>query len=241
MPKEPHHSMDDLVIAVGIGCFSKKPLFFNGELHEKNAETYLQNATRAFANSVEGKSVLENDEEPWMVYRFLELALDYLGVTVESMSLADVEELILDVFPRKVSSEAKKCNGMIVQLAAFWRFVDRVYDVKLASKIAARLEKLKGQFRDAMTDSSNFGLAKSMVMAGNAAGFDMTTQEGLNDFMVAYNSGITKQNQQRTDSPQTLQPPTRAPMQTPPPSVNSVTGMSRKQRKKLLGKKKKKR
>jgi hypothetical protein len=33
-------------------------------------------------------------------------------------------------------------------------------------------------------------MAKSFFVAGKAAGFDMTTQEGLDRFMLAYNSRI---------------------------------------------------
>ena len=37
-------------------------------------------------------------------------------------------------------------------------------------------------------------MAKSFIAMGKAAGYDMTSQDGLNQFMVAYNSGLTVQD-----------------------------------------------
>ncbi len=41
-----------------------------------------------------------------------------------------------------------------------------------------------------MNDPSNFGMAKSFFTMGRAAGYDMTTQEGMNAFMLAYNARL---------------------------------------------------
>ena len=41
-----------------------------------------------------------------------------------------------------------------------------------------------------MNDPSNFGMAKSFFAMGQAAGYDMTTQAGMNAFMLAYNTGL---------------------------------------------------
>ena len=39
-------------------------------------------------------------------------------------------------------------------------------------------------------------MAKSFFKMGKDAGFDMTTQEGLDRFMLAYNLGLTKSRQE---------------------------------------------
>jgi hypothetical protein len=41
-----------------------------------------------------------------------------------------------------------------------------------------------------MGDPSNFGLAKSFVMLGQAFGFDMTTEEGIGEWTDAYNAAL---------------------------------------------------
>ena len=44
-----------------------------------------------------------------------------------------------------------------------------------------------------MADPSNFDMAKAMVMSGFNAGIDMTSEEGLAEFMVAYNQALTSE------------------------------------------------
>jgi hypothetical protein len=80
---------------------------------------------------------------------------------------------------------------IVNELRAFWQFVRRQYGIPSADAIlavlgpsaAARLQKL-------LADPANYGMAKSMFMMGREAGFDMTTQEGLDAFMLAYNSQL---------------------------------------------------
>jgi len=46
-----------------------------------------------------------------------------------------------------------------------------------------------------MNDPSRFGMAKSFFMMGQAAGFDMTTQEGAEAFMNWYNAMVMMQEE----------------------------------------------
>jgi hypothetical protein len=41
-----------------------------------------------------------------------------------------------------------------------------------------------------LSDPASFGMAKSFFMMGHKAGFDMTTQEGLDAFQAVYNSSL---------------------------------------------------
>jgi len=50
-----------------------------------------------------------------------------------------------------------------------------------------------------LADSSNFGMAKSLLSQGKDAGFDMTTQEGLNQFMLSYNASRSAADNRRSD------------------------------------------
>ena len=92
----------------------------------------------------------------------------------------------------------------------------------------------------AMSNPRNFELAKGLTMMGQAAGFDMSTQEGTkatmksqNETVVGYqgkplaNSSNASQNQRRADQPHLLD------------SQGIVSSMNRKQRDSLLEKKRK--
>ena len=56
------------------------------------------------------------------------------------------------------------------------------------------LTKIEPEFNAIMNDSSKFGMAKSFITMGHKAGFDMTDQDQLNEFMQIYNNPSTSLN-----------------------------------------------
>jgi hypothetical protein len=52
-----------------------------------------------------------------------------------------------------------------------------------------------------MSNPANFGMAKSFFMMGKARGFDMYTQEGLDEWMMTYNTELMAGTGQRVPSP----------------------------------------
>lgn len=112
------------------------------------------------------------------------------------------------------------------ELHAFWSFLARQYNLPQASEIALKLDdEAKETLHDELSDSSNYGMAKSMFMLGRESGFDMTTEEGLNEFMSAYNASIAANSAQggitRQASPRN------------PKSKSTLTAEQRKAREKL--------
>ena len=220
MPPKPFNSVDDFRRKIGIGCFSEQALLNMGEFDDDAVEKYLERACREFAVSREGMEILGEHGQASNVHMFLDIAINLCAVTVDTMTVEDVREILLQIFPRKVSMEAEFCEEVVAEIGAFWRFVDRVYDVEHANEIANSVIGLTSRFRDAMSDSSNFGMAKSMFMMGDQAGFDMMSQEGRNEFMVAYNESLYFDH--------------RADQAPPPPMSVEQKRLDRKQRKKLL-------
>jgi hypothetical protein len=41
-----------------------------------------------------------------------------------------------------------------------------------------------------MSNPANFGMAKSIVMMGKARGFDLATEEGINEWIETYNAEL---------------------------------------------------
>jgi hypothetical protein len=79
----------------------------------------------------------------------------------------------------------------------------RQYALRPAEAIVAMLNRdAEVRLRTELSDPSNFGMAKSFFMQGQQAGFDMTTQEGMEAFMLAYNARLGG-----LPSPQPLFPP----------------------------------
>jgi hypothetical protein len=196
MPDEPVNSMVVLRARMGFGIFSDRPLMEDGEPNDEALEEYYENAIAHFAASDEGKEVAERFGSVGWVATFLEYGASYFGETVDTLRCNDAREIVFDIIPRKVSTEAESADEIIFELRKFWEFVDRVHHCPEAKKIVQLFDnKSIKKLRSALSNPENFGMAKSLFMSGSQAGFDMTTQEGLDEFMMAYNASIAKQHE----------------------------------------------
>ena len=160
----------------------------DGELDEYALEDYCDGLMQAFADSPEGRAFEEYNGRLGCPHTLLYFGLTYLGTNAPEMSPRDVEEVLFDIFPRKVSVEASEAGEIIGELRAFWEFLAREYELPNAAAILKVLDKkAERRLEQELSNPGNFGMAKSMFMMGSRAGFDMTSQKGLNEFMMAYN------------------------------------------------------
>jgi hypothetical protein len=161
---------------------------FDDGYDEDKVHDYINGLMDEFAASPEAKPWLDAGRQLGYAGMMMEYGLNYPGVTPAKMSLADFNEVVFNLFPRKVSTEAEEAPAIIEELAAFWQFIERQYGLRNAAQIRATLNaSAVERLRKKLADPSNFGMAKSLVMAGWKAGFDMTTQEGTQQFMEVYN------------------------------------------------------
>lgn len=193
MPKHPIDCVAGARRRMGFGIFSDKGVFGDGEPNWDAVEEYIENAVNEFCASTQGKQVVEKNRAIGWIRPFLEMGVNYLGVTVDSMTASDVDEIVFSIFPRKVSVDADTSEEIVFELSRLWEFIDRKYGLKNAGQILDLLshqaiDRLKGE----LSDANNFGFAKSMFMEGRSSGFDMTTQEGMSEFMLAYNDNLAR-------------------------------------------------
>jgi len=73
---------------------------------------------------------------------------------------------------------------MVEELRAFYTFLKREFGLKQADSCLRVLgSNAVKKLEAALSDSSNFGMAKSLVMAGADAGFDMQSKDGIEAWM----------------------------------------------------------
>jgi hypothetical protein len=88
-----------------------------------------------------------------------------------------------------VSTEPESAPEIIDELRSFWQFLQRQYQLPAAAGILPLLDhRAEQRLRDELANPANYGMAKSFFMQGMQAGFDMTTKEGTEAFMLAYNA-----------------------------------------------------
>lgn len=194
MPKHPHDSLEEFRIDFGIGVFSDRPLFDeDGECDSDAEQEYYERAQEAFSSSREGEQVVRRYGSLGWYQSLLEFGIAYRGEIVDEMTSFSVQEFIQDHVPRKVSTAPKSAGAIIGELIAFWEFLDRVHELPAAKSILEWL-KTDGRVADLegdLSESSNFGIAKSLFTMGDKAGFDMTSEAGINSFMQAYNQSLS--------------------------------------------------
>lgn len=161
----------------------------HGELNDRKAAAYRDGLLDAFANSPEGQA-LGVPVGGWVDLLF-EYAFEHLGVAIPAMTTADFEEILFDLYPRKVSTPAESAGVIVTELRAFWQFVHRQYALPNAAALLAVLDGgAERRLYEALDNPQNYGMAKSFMMQGLSAGFDMRTPEGLAAFQAAYNARL---------------------------------------------------
>ncbi len=165
---------------------------YSDSVAEQALQEYQDAVLDQFINSPEGQARLEAD--PGLGFwsaQLIDYGYSYIGVTLTQMRVRDVNEIVNGLFPRKITlASPENVENTIPELLAFWRFLKSAYGLTNAEPILQFLEKNEPEFKDAMNDPSNFGMAKSLATMGRAAGFDMTNPDEFNAFVQQYNANL---------------------------------------------------
>jgi hypothetical protein len=147
-----------------------------------------------FAASPEGQAISQTGTELGWAGAMIHYAINYPGVTPPTMTANDLEEVVFELFPRKVLAERGDGAEIIQKLRAFWHFLQRVYQLPQAHQMLERLTpQAARRLERKMQEPANFGMAKSFVMMGMQAGFDMESPEGMQAWVQAYNATVAPQ------------------------------------------------
>ncbi|MBK6847860.1 MAG: hypothetical protein IPG96_10075 [Proteobacteria bacterium] len=139
-----------------------------------------QELLRRFLAAPEGKAPTD---VRWC-HLVMDLAADYFGATIATLGAPELRELVFEITPRQVTIDASAAGGLVASQHAFYAFLERECGLEQAE---ACVRVLAGdaveRLQAALANPSMFGMAKSIMMAGRDAGFDMGTQEGIEAWM----------------------------------------------------------
>ena len=163
----------------------------HGELQEKKSIQYREQLLHLFEESPEFQALLDEGIEPGWTSMLLDYGVEYLGVTPPQMTPASLREILFEIFPRKVTADANEAPAVIRELQAFWQFLQREFHLENAAACLKVLnDSAARRLKEEMNNPANFGMAKSLMMMGLERGFDMTTEEGINEWVNTYNSEL---------------------------------------------------
>jgi len=170
----------------------QQPVFDpDGEYLEEAAEQYRKVLIERFEASAEGQDLVRQGGSVGWADTLMDLGMGYLEATPATMTAEQLNTILFELFPRKVSAEPGCGQEIVGELQAFWRFLQREFGLPNAGAClrvltTATAHRLEGE----MQNPANFGLAKAFLAQGLAHGFDMATPEGIQAWMDTYNAGL---------------------------------------------------
>ena len=122
----------------------------------------------------------------------LGLLRDHLGLGDPArLKPGDLEELLLDVYPRKVTvfdaADIQDTIPAARDLLAFLADTGRLAD-QAARKLGRELDEVAPRFAGAVMDPSRWGMARSLTQAMVTEGVDITDSAAVQEWIAAYNA-----------------------------------------------------
>ena len=162
-----------------------------GEYLEDAAIRYREELMDRFVAAPEGQELVRQGGAVGWADTFMDLGIAYLGVTPPAMTPEQLESILFELFPRKVSTEPGCGQEIVQELHAFWTFLQREFGLANASACRQVLTAATARRLDReMQNPAKFGLAKAFVMQGLAHGFEVATPEGMQAWAATYNAGL---------------------------------------------------
>jgi hypothetical protein len=169
-------------------------LFDEGSGFDEDAgEDYEEDLAELFEASPEGQAVAAQGVELGFAGMIVHYLLRYEGVSVPEMTDLQFETVIYETIPAKVTVEPSEARAMILEARAFCRYLSRAFGLENAEECLAIVEGDDAieALDAALANPNNWGMAKSMMMEGKARGFDMSSEEGIERWISAYNASLS--------------------------------------------------
>lgn len=136
----------------------------------------------------------EKDNAGFIIKIFSEYMYNYLYESPEQWSSSSVEEVLSDVFPRKISADQETYEDVEPVLTTFFTFLSDSNKIKNANALTKAVKKACPKMLREANDSSNWGMAKSLMMGAFESGIDIDDKQAMDKFMMQYNANIMNKN-----------------------------------------------
>jgi hypothetical protein len=145
-------------------------------IDEKVVIDIEEEIVRSFLASPEGQGV----EVTHLPRAVMEFARNHLETSIVWLRAPDLREILFEIAPRKMVVDVSMTGAMVAECRAFFTFLKREYGFSQADACLRLLShNAQARLEEALSDSSQSGIGKALVMAGKDAGFDIESEEGL--------------------------------------------------------------
>lgn len=129
---------------------------------------------------------VERENMPFIIQTFSDYMYDYQGQEPQQWTARSMEEVCLDIVPRKISAEPEVFQSYGKVLLHFFEFLQQKHILNTRSLISG-VKKISDQIYEYSQDASNWGMAKSFMMGAQSSGVDVEDKEALNEYLYQQN------------------------------------------------------
>jgi hypothetical protein len=131
------------------------------------------------------------DADPWIAQLALDYKWGYADGELGRWTRADLHDLLLDWFPRKVTLDPDSVEQVVPTMRAFldWLALSDLLDRsgERPRTLRTALDRLAPKLPGALADPSRFGLAKSFAAAMQAGEVDIGDKAAVDRFVTGFN------------------------------------------------------
>lgn len=158
------------------------------ELESSDDDGDEDDAQALLTDALMARFIASPESEPLELIKFSRPMLQYavadFGVTIATLTSAQLREIVFETIPHRLPVQASTAGAILGELRAFFAFAKRELGLAQADELLAALGgEATTRLTRALSDPRNFGRAKSIMMAGWDAGFDVSTADGLEAWM----------------------------------------------------------
>ncbi len=124
----------------------------------------------------------QKDHASSIIEAFFHYLYDYLLILPEDLDNDSLEEVCLDIFPRKISGDESFFKAVVPVLNNFFMFLNYRGIIHNAELLCKKLSQIQVDLLKAAKDPRNWGMAKSMIMDAVEAGVNVEDTEALNTY-----------------------------------------------------------
>lgn len=139
---------------------------------------------KAFSESKYFQDLTEEQkqESEFIVMTFTQYMYSYYLLIPEKWNESKLEECCLDTLPRKITADESYYRSIAPVLSSFFKFSGEKGFIKNASILARKVNKIDKQIVKNSSDSSTWGMGKTMLMAAKKAGVDIENEDEIKKF-----------------------------------------------------------
>ncbi len=130
------------------------------------------------------------EEVAAVVTNFSDFAVNYCYTDLENFTQEDLQEICLELIPRKVFAEVgffEAYSPVMIRFLYFLKECGIREDIEAEIKI---LKEISKKIVSSSQDKTSWGMAKNMAMSAQEGGFDPLDEQDMADFIEKHNANI---------------------------------------------------